>query len=93
MNRTFFSVFILILLLFGIFLVSSSLNEKDKVNYEVYLVLEENEKVPVKIEMEKTIFSSKNKVKKEITEKEIIFETSDEIIVNINKNTDQSCIT
>jgi subtilisin family serine protease len=83
MNKKLLILFSFIILIFGIFLISSF--DGDKVSEEVYEELEENKEVPVKIEMEKGIFfDSKKEVKKEINN-EIINETDKEIIVNINK--------
>jgi subtilisin family serine protease len=83
-RRAFFGLFVFLILIFGIFLVSSEQNT-DKVDGDVYEVLEENEEVPVKIKLEKSIFfDSKNKVKKNIDEEDLLSETKNEMFVSVD---------
>jgi len=86
MNRKIIILLAFLIVVSGAFLVSSFSEETDKVSGEVYSVLEENNEVPVKINVEEgIIFSSKNKIKKKISKEKIIDETKDEIIINVNK--------
>jgi len=82
-------MFIILFLIFSVLLVGSA-PDKDKIDKKIYEILENNQEVPVKIEVQDKLIESnsekdKQKIKDNIEEEDILSETNQEIIANIEK--------